>query len=74
MAFKFTPKYIQIWLLISSLVVIYDAAYVLLRPDSMKGGSLFKYFFPYELYIQVDTLYGDIHDKFGIIQSWLNLV
>jgi hypothetical protein len=44
MAFKFTPKYIQIWLLISSLVVIYDAAYVLLRPDSMKGGSLFKYF------------------------------
>lgn len=70
----FVPKWLYIWLVASSLIVIFDASYVLLRPDSMQGGSLFAYFSPYDLYIKYDTLYGNLTDSFVVIQSWLNLV
>ena len=70
----FVPKWLNIWLVLSSLIVIFDASYVLLRPASMRGGHLFPYFSPYELYIQFDTLYGNLTDSFVVIQSWLNLV
>ncbi len=64
----------MVWLVASSLIVIYDASYVLQRPASMEGGKLFPYFSPYALYIQYDTLYGDLKDSFVVIQSWLNLI
>jgi hypothetical protein len=70
----FVPKGIYLWLVLSALIVIYDAAYVLLRPDSMSGGSLFHIFSAYDLYIKFDTLYGNLTDSFVVIQSWLNLL
>jgi hypothetical protein len=70
----FIPKGIRIWLIVSAIIVIYDASYVLLRPLSMRGGKLFSIFFPYELYTQYDTLYANLTDSFVVIQSWLNIV
>lgn len=70
----FIPKWLNVWLVVSSLVVIYDASYVLLRPATMEGGELFRYFSGYALYIKYDTLYGNLTDSFVVIQSWLNLV
>lgn len=70
----FVPRWLNIWLFVSSLVVIYDASYVLLRPASMLAGELFRYFSAYDLYIKYDTLYGNLTDSFVVIQSWLNLV
>lgn len=68
------PLPLRIWLVISSLVVIYDASYVLLRPRSMLNGDLFSVFSAYDLYIKYDTLYGNLKDSFVVIQSYLNLV
>ncbi len=69
----FIPKALYIWLVLSSFVVLYDATYVLLRPATMDGGSLFPYFTGYALYIKFDTLYANLTDTFVVIQSWLNL-
>ena len=62
------------WLILSSLIVIYDCSYVLLRPASMRGGSLFEHFSAYETYIKYDTLYGNMNDRLVVIQAWLTLV
>ena len=44
---------------ISPIIVLWDVAYVLLRPLSMSGGSLHRpLWIPYELYGKVDYLYG----------------
>lgn len=67
------PQWITLWLVVSSFVVLYDASYVLLRPASMRGGPLFSFYSPYDLYIKFDTLYGNLTDSFVVIQSWLNL-
>lgn len=74
MANLFIPRWLMVWLVASSLIVIYDASYVLQRPASMEGGALFHIYSPYALYIQFDTLYGNLKDSFVVIQSWLNLV
>lgn len=71
---SFVPRWFAVWMLISYLIMIWDAAYVLYRPATMKGGALFNYFSPYELYIKYDTLYGNLNDKFVVAQSQLNLV
>ena len=55
----YIPKGIYLWLIISSIIVIYDASYILLRPRSLSGGDLELIFSPYQLYIQYDTLYGN---------------
>ena len=68
------PKWITLWLVVSSFVVLYDASYILLRPATMRGGPLFPFYSPYDLYIKFDTLYGNLTDSFVVIQSWLNLV
>ena len=45
---------------ISTLVVIWDALFVLLRPASFPGGSLgFIWEFGYVLYMEVDRAYAD---------------
>ena len=48
-----------VWVFISPIIVLWDVAYVLLRPLSMSGGSLHRpLWIPYELYSKVDYLYG----------------
>ncbi|GAN05679.1 conserved hypothetical protein [Mucor ambiguus] len=44
------PLWIRTWTLVSSLVVIWDFGYCLLRPLSMEGGSLNFLWKPYNLY------------------------
>jgi hypothetical protein len=41
------------WFIISTIVVLWDSAYVLLRPDSMLGGKYSQYFIPYAFYITI---------------------
>ncbi|KAL9941001.1 hypothetical protein V8E36_000489 [Tilletia maclaganii] len=50
--------WITLWLAISSIVVLWDCGYMLLRPHSMKGGKWFALWAPYELYASVDKEYA----------------
>lgn len=68
------PGFIKFWFFLSAIIVFFDAAFVILRPETQKGGSLYQIFHPYEHYIYYDTLYGDLNDSFVVIQSWLNIV
>lgn len=70
---EFCPLIVKIWLTISSLVCIWDATFILLRPDTLPGGRLHKYWKPYALYIEVDKLYGETSDNFVYFCSILNL-
>jgi hypothetical protein len=48
-----------VWVFVSPLVVLWDVAYVLLRPHSMPGGPIHRpLWIPYEIYGRVDYLYG----------------
>jgi hypothetical protein len=71
---SFVPRWFVVWMVISYLIMIWDASYVLLRPATMKSGHLFSYYSPYELYIKYDTLYGNLKDRFVVAQSQLNLI
>ena len=63
-----------LWIFLSSIVVIWDASYILLRPLSMYKGSLYMLFMPYSKYITVDKLYGDINNPFVKAQSIMNIM
>ena len=69
----YISKAIIFWLVVSSIIVYFDAFYVLMRPETLAGGKYYHIFKPYELYVQFDTLYGMNNDSFVIIQSWLNI-
>ncbi|KAH6661676.1 hypothetical protein B0J14DRAFT_631365 [Halenospora varia] len=61
-----------VWLLISIPLVIWDTAYVLLRPLSMPGGSLhWPIWVPYEIYMRTDYVYGwkPINEKNGFTSA-----
>ena len=68
----FVPLSVRIWLLISSIIVTWDYTFVLLRPETLPGGSLHSYYWPYAKYIQLDTLYSNPKDRFLYFQSWFN--
>ena len=70
---------ILLWLLVSLPTVVWDTAYVLLRPHSMPNGSLHSPIFtPYALYGTVDYIYGEKaygeHNGFTAAQATLNVV
>lgn len=67
------PKFVTIWIIIASILVTWDAAFVLSRPHSMAGGHLFWLFQPYAKYISVDLLYGNMKNSFVVAQAWLNI-
>lgn len=81
------PTLINLWFLVSSALVFWDSGYMLLRPRSMRGGDLFRFWAPYELYGSVDFVYGIKHfqDREGFgpaqcesppasrIKRWANL-
>ena len=68
------PKWMWSWLVVSSTLVLYDVGFVLTRPASFTGGSLHWLFFPYDSYLRYDPVYSDVHDAFGIAQSYINLL
>ncbi|KAI9494567.1 hypothetical protein BDB00DRAFT_818574 [Zychaea mexicana] len=73
-----SPTWIKAWFLISSLLVLWDAGYCLLRPHSMEGGKWNILWRPYNLYGKVDTFYGieaiQENDGFTGAQATMNLV
>ena len=67
------PKWIIIWLIISTAVVFWDVMFVLLRPASFIGGNLGFLWVPYAKYIKIDTSYADLTNTFVIAQSIMSL-
>lgn len=43
-----TPRWIRVWLTLSSFVVLWDAGYCFNRPRSMRGGDLSWIWAPYK--------------------------
>lgn len=43
-----TPRWVRTWLLLSSLVVLWDAGYCFARPRSFRGGDLEWIWAPYK--------------------------
>ncbi|CUS12786.1 unnamed protein product [Tuber aestivum] len=73
-----TPKAIPIWILFSTIVVIYDAMYILLRPYTFPPNPL-SYLWPgHTFYATIDHVYGPSafaeNDGFPAAQSLMNLV
>ena len=68
------PRWIVVWLLISSALISWDVAFVLLRPASMPGGSLAFLWVPYEKYVAVDHSYGDLENGFVWAQAMMSLL
>ncbi|KAF0978117.1 hypothetical protein FDP41_002632 [Naegleria fowleri] len=68
------PLIITVWLVAQLFVTTWDFTFVLLRPRTMKGGDLFAFWAPYDLYIQVDKSYGQLDNGFVIAQSIMNIV
>ncbi|KAI1640136.1 hypothetical protein F4809DRAFT_516179 [Biscogniauxia mediterranea] len=67
------------WLAVSLPLVVWDTAYVLLRPLTMEGGSLhWPLWVPYKLYGEVDHVYGwkafEARSGFTAAQGALNAV
>lgn len=60
-------------MILTIVVVLWDALFVLLRPRSLPGNDLAIFFYPYKLYIEVDKAYGNMDDAFTKAQSWLNV-
>lgn len=70
---------VTLWLVFSTPLVLWDVAYVLLRPHSMPGNKLHSpIWIPYALYGTVDYIYGwpafNDRNGFTAAQSVLNLV
>lgn len=68
------PGFLKFWFFVSAIIVFLDASFILQRPETQNGGSLYKYYFLYDNYVIYDTLYADLKDSFVVIQSWLNIV
>jgi hypothetical protein len=54
------PRWVIAWLAVSSPVVVWDALFVLLRPESMPGQKWSMFWPMYEHYLAVDSTYADI--------------
>ena len=67
---KCFPKWISVWLIITSVICTWDASFVFLRPASFD----MMLWAPYRDYIQVDKLYGNVDDAFVWSQSVMNVV
>ena len=63
------PRWIHIWFLLSTPLILWDISFVLLRPRSMPGGSLAALWGPYAKYVTVDLSYGDLHNGFVPAQA-----
>ena len=68
------PRWIVGWLVLSSLVVVWDIGFVLCRPASMAGGSWSWLWAPYSNYYRVDLAYGDLNNHWIRAQTYGNIV
>jgi len=56
--FNFLPWWVWVWFVVSQLVVLWDGAFVFLRPDSFPGGKYAHFFGPctYLSLLQTDRI------------------
>ncbi|MGB4779916.1 hypothetical protein [Microbacterium sp.] len=66
-------RWMVVWFVVSAVIQIYDAVFVLLGPLSHAGGPLAGLWPGHLLYAQFDHRYANF-DAFGTAQSALNLV
>ena len=58
------PRWIFLWLAISTVVVVWDALFVLCRPASFPDGELgFIWSFAYTIYMATDLSYADVGNR-----------
>jgi len=58
------PRWVLWWFYTTAIVCTWDASFIFLRPHTLPGGSLFKFWSPYVHYIAVDQRYKDVNDPF----------
>ena len=78
---KNLPTWIVVWIAVSTLIVIYDASFVLLRPRTLEGGDLSFLFSGRQfsaqqisrhkmtLFVALDILYSTIDIKYGDMED-----
>ncbi|KAI5886367.1 uncharacterized protein SCHCODRAFT_02641559 [Schizophyllum commune H4-8] len=70
--------WISLWFLITAPIVLWDSGYLFLRPRSMLGGDLHWIWSPYEIYQEIDWVYGvralEDGDGFPNAQAFLNVI
>jgi len=73
-----THAWITFWFVLTAPVVLWDAGYCFMRPRSMLGGDLHWIWKPYEIYQNIDYVYGtkalEENNGFTNAQSFLNIV
>ncbi|KAK9449980.1 uncharacterized protein V1518DRAFT_415210 [Limtongia smithiae] len=79
MVYYYKPiKWVTGWFILSSIICLWDATYILFRPYSFPGGKLHFIWAPYAKYYEIDYVYGQLayedRDGFPAGQSTINLV
>ncbi|KAF9237464.1 hypothetical protein BU15DRAFT_63187 [Melanogaster broomeanus] len=73
-----TYTWVTLWFLLTAPVMFWDAGYCLMRPRSMVGGDLHWIWEGYEIYQEIDYLYGpkalEENNGFTGAQALLNLI
>lgn len=73
-----THTWVTLWFILTAPVIFWDVGYCFMRPRSMLGGDLHWIWKPYEIYQNVDYVYGikalEENDGFTNAQSFLNVV
>ncbi|MES1910495.1 MAG: hypothetical protein MHM6MM_003078 [Cercozoa sp. M6MM] len=64
----------SVWGLLSSLMVLYDVAFIFLRPRSLPGGDLAEYFPAHPVYVKIDPEYGDASALAPVIMQVMCIV
>jgi hypothetical protein len=68
------PRWVVIWFVLSTPLILWDIGFVLLRPMSMAGGALAFLWKPYVKYITVDLSYGDLANGFVKAQAIMTAI
>ena len=67
------PRWISLWLMVSSCICTWDASFVFNRQTSLDSFNN-PLWAPYKDYVQVDRLYGKVDNDFVWSQSVLNVL
>ncbi|VDN55464.1 unnamed protein product [Dracunculus medinensis] len=78
---RILPQWIRIWLNISTVLCIVDVAYTMLRPMTLRTGSLGHIFELWNIYSDVDLRYANANDivtmatgRVMIIEIFMNII
>ncbi|KAL1746135.1 hypothetical protein HDZ31DRAFT_34816 [Schizophyllum fasciatum] len=70
--------WISLWFLLAAPIIAWDTTYLFFRPRSMLGGDLHWIWKPYEIYQEIDWIYGvralEEGDGFPNAQAFLNIL